>query len=120
MPECGSLDARNSVVRIVSGNSNNALVNFALENSSSVAAAVSEANSEAEKRAIWERARQGAVYSLDDTIHMNSSSRATRTVTCSGSLNVTVEDTTAEKDIEFKVEQAADGTLSVSVSPFLF
>ena len=77
-PECNSLDARNSVVKIVSDDSNNALVNYALENSSSIAAMLRDANSEAERRAIRETARQAAVYSLDDTIHMNSSSRATR------------------------------------------
>lgn len=119
-PECDSPDARNSVVKMVSDDSNNALVNYALENSSSVAALLSNANSEAEKRAIRETARQAAVYSLDDTIHINSRSRATRTVTCSGSLEVTVADTTAQKDIEFKLELTADGKLLVSVSPFLF
>ncbi len=119
-PECDSLDARNSVVEIVSGDSNNALVNYALENSSSVAAMVSNANSDAEKQAVWERARQGAVYRLDDTIRMNSRRSATRTVTCSGLLYVTVGDTTAQKQIDFEVEQTADGKLRVSVSPFLF
>jgi hypothetical protein len=119
-PECDTLDARNSVVRIVSSDSNNALVNYALENSSAVAALVSNANSEAEKQAIRDSARRGAVYRLDETIRMNSRSRATRTVTCSGLLYVTVRDTTAQKQIDFKVEQTADGKLSVSVSPFLF
>src|SRR6266849_3661129 len=36
-PECGSLDARNSVVKIVSDDDNNKLVNYAVKNSSSVA-----------------------------------------------------------------------------------
>ena len=39
-PECGSLDTRNSVVTIVSDDNNNALVNYAVKNSSSVAAMV--------------------------------------------------------------------------------
>jgi hypothetical protein len=39
-PECGSLDTRNSVVKIVSDDNNNALVNYAVKNSSSVAAMV--------------------------------------------------------------------------------
>jgi hypothetical protein len=120
MPECDSLDARNSVVKIVSGDSNNALVNYALKNSSAVAAMVSNASTEAEKLAIGERARQGAGYRLDDTIRMNSRSRATRTVACSGLLYVTVGDTTAQKQVDFKVEQTADGKMLVSVSPFLF
>lgn len=117
---CDTSETRDSVIKIVSADSNNALVTYVLKNSDSLAAMVSHANSEVEKRAIWERARQGAVYSLDDTIHMSSSSRATRTATCSGSLNVTVGDMTAQKEVDFKVEQTADGTIRVSVSPFLF
>src|ERR1700688_4402621 len=70
-PECDSLDTRNSVVKIVSDDNNNALVNYAAENSSSVAAMVDD-KSEAEKSAIWEKARQAAVYRLDDTILKNS------------------------------------------------
>jgi hypothetical protein len=117
-PECGSSDARNSVVKIVADDHNNPLVNFAVKNSSSVAEMVSSANAEAEKSAIWEKAKQGAIYALDDTIVMNS--RAARGVTCTGLLSVRVGDTTAQKEVEFKVEQMADGKTSVSVKPFLF
>src|SRR5258708_24166631 len=76
-PECGSLDTdtRNSVVKIVSDDSDNKLVNYAVKNSSSVAAMVAGTKSEAEKLEIWEKARQGAVYRLDDTILMNPSNR---------------------------------------------
>jgi hypothetical protein len=119
-PECGSLDARNAVVKIVSDDSNNALVNYAAKNSSAVAAMVSKTNSEAEKLAIWEKARQGAEYRLDDTISTNSTNRAKRAVTCSGLLYATVEDTTAQKEVDFKVEQTADGKVFVSVIPFQF
>jgi hypothetical protein len=119
-PECDSLDARNSVVKVISDDSNNALVDYAVRNSNSVAAMVSHTNTEAEKLAIWEKARQGAVYRLDDTILTNSRSRATRAATCSGLLYVTVGDTTAQKQVDFKVERAADGKMSVSVNPFLF
>jgi hypothetical protein len=119
-PECDSLDTHNSVVKIISDDSNNALVNYAVKNSSSVAAMVSNANTEAEKSAIWEKARQGAVYRLDDTILTNSRNRATRAVTCSGLLYVTVGDTIAQKQVDFKVERTTDGKMSVSVDPFLF
>jgi hypothetical protein len=119
-PECDSLDSHNSVVRIISDDSNNALVNYAARNSSSVAAMVSNTNTEAEKLAILEKARQGAVYRLDDTILTNSRNRATRAVTCSGLLYVTVGDTMAEKQVDFKVERTTDGRMSVSVDPFLF
>jgi flagellar basal body-associated protein FliL len=119
-PECDSLDTRNSVVKIVSGDSNNALVNYAAKNSSAVAARLSKTNSEAERSAILEKARQGAAYRLDDTIRTNSRNKAKRTVTCSGLLYATVEDATAQKQVDFKVEQSADGNVSVSVSPFQF
>jgi hypothetical protein len=119
-PECDSLDSRNSVVRIVSDNHDNALVNYAVENSSSVAAMLSDTKSEAEKSAVLEKARRTAVYALGDTIRMRSRNRAARAVACNGLLSVTVADTTAQKEIEFKVEQTTDGTTLVSVSPFLF
>lgn len=118
-PECDSLDARNSVVKIVSDDNNNALVNYAVKNSSSVAAMV-DTKSDAEKLRIWEKARQGAVYRLDDTILMNSRNRAAQEVTCSGLLYVTVADVTAQKEVDFKVKQTADGKIIVSVNPFLF
>jgi hypothetical protein len=57
---------------------------------------------------------------LDDTIRTNSRSRTNRAVTCTGLLYVTVEDVTAQKEVDFKVEQTADGKISISVSPFQF
>jgi hypothetical protein len=41
-PECDSLDTRSTVVKIISDDSNNALVNYAVKNSSAVAAMVSK------------------------------------------------------------------------------
>jgi hypothetical protein len=79
-----------------------------------------DANAEAEKLVIWEKARQGAVYTLGDTILTNSRNRVTRAVTCSGLLYVTVGDATAQKEIEFKVEPTPDGKTLVSVNRFLF
>jgi hypothetical protein len=117
-PECDSLDVRNSVIRIVSGDGNNALVNFAAKNSSVVEARIKSANTEAEKLSVWEKARQGASYRLGDEISTNSERK--RAVTCSGVLSVTVEDATAQKEVDFEVEQAPDGTVSVLVSPFQF
>jgi hypothetical protein len=118
--DCSSLDIRNSVVKIVSGDSNNALVAYAVKNSSSIAAMVSNTTSEAEKLRIWEKATQGAAYGMDDTIIVNSKNRAAQEVSCRGLLYVTVEDTTAQKEVEFKVKRAADGKIIVSVDPFLF
>jgi len=119
-PECDSLETRNSVVKIVSDDNNNKLVNYAVKNSSSVAAMVAGTTSEAEKLEIWEKARQGAVYRLDDTIRMNPSNRTGQEVTCIGLLYVTVADVTAQKEVEFKMKRTADGKIIVSVIPFLF
>jgi hypothetical protein len=91
-PECGSLEARNSVVKIVAGDKNNSLVNYAVKNSSTVAEMIAnsagakarsanvarggeindestkfDANAETEELAIWEKAKEGAEYTLDDT-----------------------------------------------------
>jgi hypothetical protein len=106
--------------KVISDDSNNALVNYAAKNSSSIAAMVSNANTEVEKLAILEKARQDAAYRLDDTIRTNSINKAKRAVTCTGLLYATVDDTTAQKEVDFKVEQTADGKISISVSPFQF
>ena len=119
-PQCDSLYTRNSVIKIISSDSNNALVDYAAKNSSVVEARVNRASTEAEKLAIWEKARQDASYRLGDEISTNSKSKDKRAVTCSGLLYATVEDATAEKQVDFKVDQAPDGKVSVSVSPFQF
>ena len=119
-PQCDSLDTRDSVVKIVSGDSNNALVNYAAKNSSVVEARVNNASTEAEKLAILEKARQGGSYRLSDAISTNSKSKDKRAMTCSGLLSATVEDATAQKQVDFKVEQTPDGKVSVSVNPFQF
>jgi hypothetical protein len=117
-PECGSVDARNSVIRSVADDHNNPLLNFVVENSDAIEAMVKNAGGEAEKSAIREKAKQDAIYSLDDTIVLNS--RTAQAASCTGLMSVTVGDTTAQKEVEFKVEQTADGKTSVSVKPFLF
>ena len=106
--ECDSPDSRRSVVKIVSDDNNNALVNYAVKNSSSFAAMVGDTKSDAEKLGIWEKARQAAVYRLDDAILMNSRNRAAQEVTCNGRLYVTVADATAQKEVEFEVKQTAE------------
>jgi hypothetical protein len=118
--ECDSLESRNSVVKIIADDNNNALLNYAANNSNAVAAMIADANAGVERLAILEEAKRGAVYKLDDTIRTKSKDRAAHAVTCSGALDVTVADTTAQKEIEFKVEQTTDGKMLVSVNPFLF
>ena len=51
---------------------------------------------------------------------MNTRNRSAQEVTCSGLLSVTVADTTAEKEVEFRVKQTVDGKIIVSIKPFLF
>jgi hypothetical protein len=117
-PDCDTPDARNSVLKSVADDRNNRLVNYAAENSDAVAELLSRATAEAEKSAIMDKAKQGAVYSLDDTIVVNSRNRGA--AICTGLLYVRIGDTTAQKQVDFKVEQAADGKISVSVKPCQF
>jgi flagellar basal body-associated protein FliL len=70
---------------------------------------VSNANTEAEKLALLEKARQDAAYRLDDTIRTNSIDKAKRAVTCSGLLYATVEDATAQKELDFKEKRLRTG-----------
>lgn len=119
-PECDSSDTRNSVLKFFSDNPDNALVSYAAKYSKAVQARENNASTESEKLAFLEKARRGASYSLGDAISTNSKSKDRRTATCSGLLSVTVEDTTAQKQVDFKVEQMSGGKVSVSVSPFQF
>jgi len=118
--ECDSPEIRNSVVKTIADDRNNALVNYAARSSDAVAAKMTHANGQADKSAILETAKRGAVYKLDDTIAMRSRDRAAHAVTCSGTLAVTVEDATASKQVDFTVKQTTDGRILVSVDPFLF
>jgi hypothetical protein len=79
-----------------------------------------DATAEAEKSVIWGTARRGAVFTLDDTIFTNSRNSATREFTCSGLLYVKVGNTTAQKEVDFKVQPGPDGKTSVSVNRFMF
>src|SRR5512140_2557721 len=51
-PDCATPDARNSVLKSVSDDRNNRLLNFAVDNSDTVAELLSHAKAEAEKAAI--------------------------------------------------------------------
>lgn len=117
-PDCATPEARDSVVRSVEANRNNALLNFAVDNSDAVGELLNRANAETEKSAIRDKAKQDAVYSLDSTVVVNSRSKGV--ATCTGLLSIRIGDTTVQKDVDFKVEQAADGKTSVSVTPFQF
>ena len=119
-PDCASSDTSASVIKTISGNSNNALVEYAVRKSGAVKVRVDAASTAADKSAILEKARQTAVYRLSDTTTTNSKSKDKRAVTCTATVFATVEGATAQKQVDFKVQQAPDGKLSVSVSPFQF
>jgi len=114
------LESRNSVVKTIADDLNNALVTYAANNSKAVAALMDSASLKADKLVVLEAARRDAIYRLDGTINMETRDNAAHKVTCSGALDVTVMDTTANKAVTFSVAQTAEGKTLVSVDPFLF
>jgi hypothetical protein len=109
--ECDSFETRNAVLQTVSDDHNNPLVKYAAQNPNM--AKSSGPGSEAEK--------QKPLYLLDDEkIVTTSTSKDKRTLTCRGSISVTVGDTKASKEVNFTVQQPSDGKISVSVEPFQF
>jgi hypothetical protein len=111
-PECESFETRNAVLKTVSDDHNNALIEYAAKNSN--VAKSSDASSEAEKT------KQRPLYVLGEKIVTTSTSENKRTLKCSGSMSVTVGDTKASKEVNFTVQQSSDGKISVSVAPFQF
>jgi hypothetical protein len=111
-PECDSFETRNAVLQAVSDDHNNALVKYAAKNSN--LAKSSDTSSEAEK------SRQKPLYLLGEEMVTTSTSKDKRTLKCSGSISVIVDDTKASKEVNFTVQQPSDGKMSVSVDPFEF
>ena len=110
-PECDSIETRNAVLQIVSNDSNNPLAKYAAENPN--AAKLGDGSPEAEKS-------NQPVYLLGEKIVTTSTSADKRTLKCSGAISATVGGTRASKDVNFTVQQAPDGKISVSVDPFRF
>ena len=110
-PECDSIETRNAVLQIVSNDPNNPLAKYAAENPN--AAKPGDGSPEAEKS-------KQPMYLLGEKIVTTSTSQDKRTLTCSGAISATVGGTKASKDVNFTVQQAADGKISVSVDPFKF
>jgi hypothetical protein len=111
-PECDSAETRNAVLQIVSNDHNNPLARYAAENPNT--AKPSDGSPEAEK------SRQQPLYLLGEKIVTTSTSEDKRTLKCSGAISATVGETKASKDVNFTVQQAPDGKISVSVDPFRF
>ncbi len=117
-PECDSFETRNAVLQIISDNHNNPLGNYAAQNSNVGRDGSGSARPEAEASASSERTRP--LYRLGETIVTTSTSKDKRTLQCSGAISATVGDTKASKEVNFTVQQASDGKISVSVAPFGF
>lgn len=111
-PECDTFEARNAVLKTISDDHNNALGKYAAENSTT--AKPSDPSTESEKL------RGQPQYVLGEKIVTTSTSKDKRTLTCSGALSVMVGDTKASKEVNFTVQQASDGKITVSVDPFQF
>jgi hypothetical protein len=103
-PDCDSNETRLAVIEAVSGDAHNLLARFAAKN------ARPTSPSEKDK----------PVYQLTQKLVTTSSSKDKRTLQCSGGVSVLYGDLKATKEIEFTVQQAADGKRSVSVKPFEF
>lgn len=103
-PECDSPETRKAVLDIVSDDHRNPLVEFAARNSTA--------------KASLENSKP--LYLLGEKIVTTASSNGKRTLQCSGAISVSVGDVKASKEVDFSVQKAADGKLSVSVTPFQF
>jgi hypothetical protein len=109
-PECDSFETRNAVLQAISDDHNNALATFAAKNPNPAKSGDGSSESEEQK----------PLYVLGEKIVTTSASEDKRTLTCSGAISVTVGGTKASKEVNFTVQQASDGKISVSVVPFQF
>jgi hypothetical protein len=119
-PQCDSFETRNAVLQSVSDDHNNALGSFAAKNSYMANSETIDRKPEAEKPTNSEHAKQKPLYELGQKIVTKSVSKDKQTLTCSGSMSATVGETKASKEVNFTVQQSADGKISVSVDPFQF
>jgi hypothetical protein len=111
-PECDSFETRNAVLQTVSSDHNNPLVRFAAGHSDE--AASHDANPATTKP------DQPPLYTLGEKMITRSTSDDKRTLKCSGALSATVGEAKATKEVNFTVQQASDGKITVSVEPFKF
>ncbi|QOZ34058.1 hypothetical protein XH92_22320 [Bradyrhizobium sp. CCBAU 53421] len=102
--ECDSIETRKAVLQTIADDHRNPLVNYAAKEST---AKPDPENSKPQ-------------YLLGEKIVTTSTSKDKRTLQCSGGISVAVGDVKASKEVEFTVQKAADGKLTVSVAPFQF
>src|ERR1700750_3293726 len=98
-PECDSIETRDAVLRFISEDRNNPLLDYAARNSTT-------------------KSKETPLYQLGQRMVTRSASNNERTLKCSGPLSVAVGDLKATKEVIFTVQQSLDGKLSVSVEPF--
>lgn len=106
-PECDSFETRNAVLKAVSDDHGNRLAVFAAKNDTTPKDGAA-------------RESDKPLYTLGDKMITTSASDGKRTLMCHGSISATVGGTKASKDIDFTVQQAGNGEVSVSVTPFQF
>ena len=111
-PECDSFETRSAVLQTVSSDHGNHLEKFAAGHSD-------EAKSGGANPAASKPDPQ-PLYTLGEKMVTLSSSDDKRTLKCSGALSATVGDAKATKEVNFTVQQASDGKITVSVEPFQF
>lgn len=101
--ECDSIETRNAVLRFISEDRNNPLIDYAARNSNS-------------------QSRQDVkpLYQLGQRLVAAEKTKDKSTLKCSGGLSVSVGDFKATKEVNFTVQQLPDGKMSVSVEPFQF
>ena|ERR1700742_2719862 len=109
-PECDTSETRNAVLKSVSDDHSNRLAIYAAKNSTANKGSASKASGESEK----------PEYALGEKIVTTSTSQDKRTLNCSCAITATVAGTKVSKELNFTVQQAADGKISVSVAPFQF
>ena len=103
-PECDTIETRQAVLQVVSGDQNNPLVAFA-ERDSSIQAKLKDSR---------------PLYQLGQKIVTSATKDRKRTLQCSGAISVSLGDTKATKEIEFSVQRSSSGAISVAVVPFQF
>jgi hypothetical protein len=99
LPDCDTSEIRTAVLKRFSDDPSNRLYAFVAKNSTATAQ---------------------PLYALEEKIVTVSASADQRTMQCSGDLSVTLDGTSASKQVDFAVQKAADGKISVSVTPFQF
>src|SRR5262245_15539560 len=95
-PECDSIETRQAVLQFISDDKNNPLVDYAARNSSA-----KSQNREGTK----------PLYQLGQRMVSTETSKDKSTLKCSGPLSVSVGDLKATKEVNFTVQQSAEGKL---------